>query len=333
MTADHYADTPHRSTVRAIERVIIARIAAGEYPVGTRLPSCQQLGRELEANKNTVSKVYRLLANRGYTASKPGKGTIVLKRPQGGIGDREPAARAVLAEAVHHAALEGMSRDELERLAADVVRRHFDSSHVRVGYVDCTRSDARDLGRRLGSMLSMRIEPVVVTEIASNPAAAAARFDLLAVNLAHLALVERQLLQVHDARRPELVAVLSLPDPESLHRVARLPPGTRLLIVSDTEEILHALTGLARSFNPSVQVSGLLSANVSIDDAVRGADVVLTTRSAFQRVAAVGAKHETIEVGFKFDDTSIAHLSQRVGALSRSMAEGRSELAPVSSKS
>jgi DNA-binding transcriptional regulator YhcF (GntR family) len=329
MMAYHDTDRQHRSTARAIERAIIARIAAGEYPVGTRLPSCEQLGRELEANKNTVSKVYRLLANRGYTASKPGQGTIVLRRPQGDIGDRERAARSVLAEAVQHAALEGMSRDELERLALDVVRRHFDSGHIRVGYADCTRSDARDLGRRLESMLSVRIEPVVVTEIAKHPAAVAARFDLLAVNLAHLALVERQLSQIDEARRPEVVPVLSLPDPDSLHQVARLAPGTRLLIVSDTEEILHALTGLARSFNPSVQVSGLLSANLSIDDAVTGADVVLTTRSAFQRVAAVGARHETIEVGFKLDDTSIAHLSQRLGALSRSMAEGQSESVPV----
>src|SRR3954471_22823517 len=63
-----------------IERTILLRIARNEYLPGQRIPTCEALAAELGANKNTVSKAYRALAQRGYLLTRAGFGTFVSRR-------------------------------------------------------------------------------------------------------------------------------------------------------------------------------------------------------------------------------------------------------------
>jgi DNA-binding transcriptional regulator YhcF (GntR family) len=65
----------------AIERAILLRIARKEYVPGQQIPTCEALATELGANKNTVSKAYRSLAQRGYLMTRAGFGTFVSRRP------------------------------------------------------------------------------------------------------------------------------------------------------------------------------------------------------------------------------------------------------------
>jgi GntR family transcriptional regulator len=311
-----------RTSARELERTVLFRIARGEYAVGSKLPSCEQLGRTLGVNKNTVSKVYRSLASSGYLTSRPGLGTVVLKRPGDAATEKLSGVLASLTEAIGRASIEGVSRHDLESLAIEAVRRHYDEQQVRVGYVDCSRLDARDLGKQLETALSAPVEPLVVGDIARDAAVVLGRFDLLAVNLAHLRVIERHLRQLGGSSRPAVVPVLSLPDPESLTRIARLQTGTRLLIVSDTEEVLHSLSGLARAFNPTAQVLGLLSRNANLAHAVGEADVIVVTRSARRRVAAISGNCETIDVAFKLDEASVLRLADRLAALSQKVHRG-----------
>src|SRR5215470_6882770 len=64
-----------------IERVVLLRIARNEYTAGQRIPTCEALASELGANKNTVSKAYRSLAQRGYLVTRAGFGTFISRRP------------------------------------------------------------------------------------------------------------------------------------------------------------------------------------------------------------------------------------------------------------
>src|SRR5688572_3259063 len=64
-----------------IERAILLRIARKEYTPGEQIPTCEGLAAELGANKNTVSKAYRSLAQRGYLLTRAGFGTFISKRP------------------------------------------------------------------------------------------------------------------------------------------------------------------------------------------------------------------------------------------------------------
>jgi DNA-binding transcriptional regulator YhcF (GntR family) len=50
---------PRRNSVADIERIVLLRISTGVYRARNRIPNCEELAKELGANKNTVSKAYQ----------------------------------------------------------------------------------------------------------------------------------------------------------------------------------------------------------------------------------------------------------------------------------
>ncbi len=72
---------PRRNSVADIERVVLLRISTGRNRARNRIPHCEQLAKELGANKNTVSKAYHVLAEHGFLNPRAGRGTFVTKRP------------------------------------------------------------------------------------------------------------------------------------------------------------------------------------------------------------------------------------------------------------
>jgi DNA-binding transcriptional regulator YhcF (GntR family) len=308
----------YRTSVRDVERFILSRLAAGSFAVGGRLPTCGQLGAELGANKNTVSKSYQALMRRGYLVAYPGRGTFVLRRPKD--EDRREAVReieALLRSAIEQADLSGLSLDEFSTITKEMAYRYFNRVKLRVGYVEGTRDDARHLGRQLQAAVSTPIEPITVDQITKNPEAIAARFDILAVNLSYLGTVERRLRRVKDVSRAEIVPILSLPDPATLVQVARLAPGTRLAIIVETEDTIPSLVGLVKSFNPALNTDAKLTSSPTLAETLDWAEVMMITPEAETRLRRLNRQIETIEVGFKLDEVSVAELGQRIASLTK----------------
>lgn len=312
---EHSPATSGPLTAGEVERIVLSRVAARQYAPGARLPTCDALGRELGASKNTVSKAYRALARRGHLSSSPGRGTFATLTPdpaRRGAAIREISS--AIQAAVEQADLSGLAQAELMDLAASVIRRHFDRVAVRVGYVDCCRTDSQTLGRSLQEAIAVRVEPLVLDQVRRDIALVRDRFDILAVNLSHLAAVERWLAR-DPGRMPEIVAILSLPDPTCLMQAARLPAGTRLLVVADVIQTLHVLRGLVRSLNEAIEVAAVASDDPGLAGAAAAADAILVTGSAHPRVAVLRPAVPLIPVTFKLDEQSTTYLADRVARL------------------
>jgi GntR family transcriptional regulator len=56
---------------------LTARIAAGEYPPGTKLPSYAELGRLYNITHSTAARVILILRERGIVVGVPGRGVYV----------------------------------------------------------------------------------------------------------------------------------------------------------------------------------------------------------------------------------------------------------------
>ena len=313
MSLQRVVDRP-RATVQEIERIVLSRVARGEYALGSRLPTCEALGRELGANKNTISKAYQSCTRQGYTVAKPGHGIFVAQRPSATRDDKAVQVRQVLGDAMLQASLSGISADELEVLALEAIRLHIRRANVRVGYVDCNRRDARELGRQLENALSCPVESLIPGDLITAALAPQGGFDLLAVSLPHLGAVERRLSRAVDSRTV-VVPTMALPDAETLTKVARLAAESRLLVVSDTEEVLHTLVGLARGVNSSVEVSSLLASDPLLQDALAGTDVVLTTRTAHRHAASVLGGRPVLVASLKLDEQSVADVAGRLATI------------------
>ena len=93
------------------------RIASGQLPPQTQLPSVRDLSAELHINPLTVSKAYQFLERDGLVEFRRGQGTFVTDgRKPISSADRakliQPAIEQVVSEALHL----GLSDAQLQRL-------------------------------------------------------------------------------------------------------------------------------------------------------------------------------------------------------------------------
>jgi DNA-binding transcriptional regulator YhcF (GntR family) len=316
-TAKRRRGSPGRRPVSwtEVEKAILLRIVSGVYEPGQQLPSCSQLASEVGANKNTVSKAYRSLAERGYLRTRAGSGTFVARRPARSDSDQAVADVAnLLALVVQEAKMAGLQRQQFLSLIDDSVARFYDPVRPRVGFIDCNRLDATTLSRDLQVALSHPVEPLLIEEVAARPADYMARFHILAMNLSHLAAVEQILRGAVPSGGAEIIGLLVPTDPESLTQVARLRPGTHLGIVCDLTATLEALGGLVRGYNPGITVSRCLSDDeVALVRLLDEVDVLLVTPSASARVRDCEPRSPIIEVSFKPDERSVHQLGALIG--------------------
>lgn len=75
---------PERLTYREIADDLEARIASGEYPPGSPLPSYRQLSEMYSVSVTTAQSAMRLLRDRGLTESVLGRGTFVVDKSTDG---------------------------------------------------------------------------------------------------------------------------------------------------------------------------------------------------------------------------------------------------------
>lgn len=72
-----------RMTSEQIAHDLAARIASGEYPPHTKLPSKRELADLYSVSVGTIAEVQRKLRERGLTYGVPGAGVFVEDRGEG----------------------------------------------------------------------------------------------------------------------------------------------------------------------------------------------------------------------------------------------------------
>lgn len=86
------SDGKHEPRYRRVAADLRSRIAAGEFPVGSALPSQRSLAESYSVALGTLDRAVRLLAEEGMIEVAPGAGTFVVSA--------EPRPRKTLAERV-----------------------------------------------------------------------------------------------------------------------------------------------------------------------------------------------------------------------------------------
>jgi DNA-binding transcriptional regulator YhcF (GntR family) len=186
-----HADAKRSVAWSQIERAILLRIARKEYAPGQQIPTCEALAAELGANKNTVSKAYRSLAERGYVLTRAGFGTFVSKRPLRVRLDRTlDDITGLLSLAVQEAKLSGLTQAQFGRFVDDVVTRAYGHAGPRIGFIECNRRDAIMLSRDLQLAVAHPIEPLLIDAVLRDPDRFLDEYSILAVNFTHLSAIE-----------------------------------------------------------------------------------------------------------------------------------------------
>lgn len=101
------------STVQMVVDALSARLAAGEYPRGSRLPSERQLAASLQVARNTLREALDILEQRGLITRRAGAGSYVAEPEH--WDNAVPVAAAT--GPLHLHVMRGIMEPEIARLA------------------------------------------------------------------------------------------------------------------------------------------------------------------------------------------------------------------------
>lgn len=99
------------------------RVAVGDLPPGTVLPSIRQLAADLSVSVITIKRAYLELEREGTITTRQGKGSMVSDHPglQSSIAQRELDEH--LDQAAQLGSLLGLSKTEMQRRAAEAYEK------------------------------------------------------------------------------------------------------------------------------------------------------------------------------------------------------------------
>lgn len=269
-------------------------IASRQYPPGHRLPSTRQLARITGLHRNTISKVYRQLADNGLVESLAGSGIYV--KTQGHEGGNHSGALFEAYPEAHKRVKQSL--DELlslgcpltqskELFLAEIDWRLRCSAQVLVTVPTSDLGAGELIVKELEQALGIPVQLVPIEELAK----------ILAQTQSGTLVTSRYFINEAEAiAAPYAIRVVALDIydySKELELVKKLPKDSRLGLVSLSVGIL----GIAEILIYSLRGDDLLIITAQVDDTdklnslIRSAQIIISDRASYpivkQAVSAV----------------------------------------------
>jgi DNA-binding transcriptional regulator YhcF (GntR family) len=262
-------------------------IEGGGFSREQALPSIRELAGFLGINPNTVARVIEDLKRDGYVEVRRGKGVFVAPDPPA-----RPAPdlrQAFLKEVVVRAAALGMTAEDVAVgvLSLAGVRPAPVQGAVELLLVECNREALDFFAKELEAHLPVKVAKVLLGDLAAvvGGKKAAGRWKAAVTSFFHLPEVEQRLA---GAGVP-VIALLTEVHLETLHRLAQLPPGTRVGVASADVETSHNLEhSIVNAGLPNIALLGACPAEgAALGRLVRQVEVMVCSTPAAERVRAL----------------------------------------------
>jgi len=259
-------------------------IEGGGVPRDHALPSIRELAGFLGINPNTVARAIEDLKRSGHVEARRGKGVFVA-----------PALRArpfrtrredFLKDAVIRAAALEMTPDDVAVGVLSVAGIGLAAGRgaATVLLVECSPPELDFFGRELEAHLPVRVDKVLLNDLATvvRRQARAGHWAAGATSFSQLPEVERLL----DGLGVPVIALLAEVHLETLHRLAQLPAGTRVGVVSAAVETAHNLEhSIANAALPNIgRIEACSTEGPALGRLVRRVDAIVCSTSAAARV-------------------------------------------------
>ena len=259
-------------------------IEAGGVPSDQPLPSIRELAGFLGINPNTGTRVVEDLKRSAYVEVRRGKGVFVAPAPP---ARPSPTRRQnFLQDTVIRAAALGMTVDDVSVGLLSLTGRRPVAVQGTVGVllVECSPPELDFFARALEEQLPVRVDKVLLRNLANavrrqNPTG---RWGAAVTSFSHLPAVERRLRGLGIP----VIALLAEAHLETLQRLAQLPPGTRVGIVSAAVETAHNIEhSIANAGLPNIALVGASpSASPALARLVRRVEVIVCSSAAADQV-------------------------------------------------
>jgi DNA-binding transcriptional regulator YhcF (GntR family) len=261
------------------------------------LPSIRELAGFLGINPNTVARVIEDLKRSGYVEARRGKGVFVASRL---VTRPSPTLREdFLKDTVIRAAALGMTPDDVAAGVLSVAGVGLAALRgaTEVLLVECSVPELDFFQRELEAHLPVRVAKVLVKDLAATvrQGTRAGHWAAAVTSFGHLPEVERRL----DGLGIPVLALLVEAHLETLHRLAQLPSGTRVGVVSAEPETAHNLEhSIANAALPNIaRVEAGPPDGPALSRLARRVDAIVCSTSAAARVQEVVGAAMPVIVG------------------------------------
>jgi DNA-binding transcriptional regulator YhcF (GntR family) len=220
MAPGNEATRPGEGTEKVREHLLTS-LTLGRLRPGDRVASVRRLADITGMNRKTVHRAYGALIKEGFLDARPGAGTFVA-RPSGPRGNQDALTRAV-----------NLCRSEANALGlsavafADFVQGALNGGlkGLPIVVAECNREQIEMIRRDVETGLGVHVRPVLIQDLAANPAAALAGAWGVITTYCHCAEVESS------ARSVGLPVYRVALDPEFPNTIVRWAKSRGVVIV------------------------------------------------------------------------------------------------------
>lgn len=254
-------------SITDVHQALEDRIAAGAYPVGSRLPACRALAADLGTNPSTVDRALQRLAFSGVVRTVPRRGTYVEALPGTAMLGASTVATELVA-VLGRARRAGVPVDAIRSIVDEVLAA--DVHRPRVALVECNARDLQRVCALVEDASGVVVEPVLIDQLGDR--SLDEEFDLVAAPIFHL-----HDLAGHVGDLDRVVALNMIAGAPVLRRLALLDEHRRVAVAAPTERGLDRMSALVHQYHPG----DLRQFHVGVDDpaALRDVDVLVRTNA------------------------------------------------------
>jgi len=305
-------DSRWAKTAAGLAEAFAHRIAAGLYEKDDLLPSCREIARELEMDKNTVNKAYGILERKGLVRAVPGRGVMVLDHSR--AESYEAGLRENLRALVWQARAAGIAEDQLWRWLVETVGHFYTLTQVRVAFIECNEHDATHMAGELRERINLPITTILLHDFLAAPRRYLAEYDLLASTFNHFAAIQR----VAGASQHKLIGLHAVAVMDDMLGIVSMRAGTRVGVVCTAEGTISTLTNLLKTYNAEVTTYPCLAMDqAELERTIAQVDVIIDTETSHPLVMRLSPGVPTITAGFGMEEHSVQMLFDKVAELTR----------------
>ncbi len=286
-------------TKNDVYQIILERINNGSFTIGTKLPPCRTLAKEIQSNITTVNRAIQQLANEGIIRSEARKGSFIAKKKFSNLQGVEKILdefKSVIRNA-HNA---GFSEQKISSLFKSSLN---DNEQLpKIAFAECNKFNLNRMTKIIENSTGVSIIPIFIDDITEDKIK---NWDLIASPIFHISEVIDK-----TGSTKNILGLNFLPNSEVLNKIAQLEKTKTVTVIAPTDRGVERMLSLVKQYFPGDVVS--LKDFKSAESSFSENDIIITNRAASLEDQDFKIINKVIIVDWELDYESAENFRLRI---------------------